>query len=262
MSPTIEYVLFDLDGGMPARLPSKSNLRPGLLIDTEAIYTTVTNTILAPYGKEMTWDIKAGCMGKPGHDSAVYLLSCFPDIPLTAADFLAQCATLQEALWRTTKLLPGAARLLAHLAAHGVPLALATSSRRRHFELKTAHLADAFAAFAGRVVCSDDARYAMRGKPAPDIFLAAAREVLGRDVGAAEGEATPAQCGERAKGLVFEDALFGVQAGKRAGMSVVWIPDDKLLDVEYSGVEKADQTLKSLEEFVPEEWGLPPYAAA
>jgi pseudouridine-5'-monophosphatase len=43
--------------------------------------------------------------------------------------------------------------------------------------------------------------------------------------------------------------------------SVVWVvPDSKLLDVEYSGEEKADQILKSLEEFVPEQWGLPAYA--
>jgi len=38
---------------------------------------------------------------------------------------------------------------------------------------------------------------------------------------------------------------------------VVWIPDANLLDVEISGSEKADQTLKSVEDFVPEQWGLP-----
>ena len=41
--------------------------------------------------------------------------------------------------------------------------------------------------------------------------------------------------------------------------SVVWVPDANLLDVEYSGEEKADQTLGSIVDFVPEEWGLPPY---
>ena len=40
---------------------------------------------------------------------------------------------------------------------------------------------------------------------------------------------------------------------------VVWVPDKKLLDVEYSEKEKPDQTLASLEEFIPEEWSLPPY---
>jgi pseudouridine-5'-monophosphatase len=32
-----------------------------------------------------------------------------------------------------------------------------------------------------------------------------------------------------------------------------------LLGVEYAGIERADQTLKSIEDFFPEEWGLPPY---
>lgn len=56
----------------------------GLLIDSERIYSIVTSTsfgflliiradmyerlsideILSKYGKEMTWDVKAGCMGK------------------------------------------------------------------------------------------------------------------------------------------------------------------------------------------------------
>ena len=39
----------------------------------------------------------------------------------------------------------------------------------------------------------------------------------------------------------------------------MWVPDQNLLDVGYSGEERADQTLKSLEDFVPEQWGLPPY---
>jgi pseudouridine-5'-monophosphatase len=59
----------------------------------------------------------------------------------------------------------------------------------------------------------------MRGKPAPDIFLIAAKALLDRDVGEPEAEVLDAHTEERAKGLVFEDALPGLQAGKRAGMS-------------------------------------------
>ncbi|KAJ6594484.1 HAD-like domain-containing protein [Mycena capillaripes] len=248
MPHTVEYVLFDMDG---------------LLIDSEAIYTKVTNTILAPYGKEMTWDIKVGCMGKQEHEAAVHLLSFFPDISLTIPEYLAQRNALQDELWRTVPLLPGARKLILHLKAHNIPIAVATSSRRRNFELKTGHLGQVFDCFEGKVVCGDDKQFNMRSKPEPDIFLAAAREILGRDVGpadAAVANLASSQLAERGKGLVFEDALFGVQAGKRAGMHVVWVPDVNLLDVEYSGEEKADQILKSLEEFVPEQWGLPPYA--
>ncbi|KZP19813.1 hypothetical protein FIBSPDRAFT_1045244 [Athelia psychrophila] len=45
----IEYVIFDMDG---------------LMIDSEKVYTEVTNNILGKYGKEMTWEMKAGCMGR------------------------------------------------------------------------------------------------------------------------------------------------------------------------------------------------------
>ena len=67
-------------------------------------------------------------------------------------------------------------------------------------------------------MCGDDG-IAGRGKPFPDVYLAAARE-LGRDVGPNdEGDVIgEAEREERARGLVFEDAIPGVQAGKRAGM--------------------------------------------
>ncbi|KAJ7665722.1 HAD-like domain-containing protein [Mycena rosella] len=249
MPPTatnVEYVLFDMDG---------------LLLDSEAIYTKVTDTILADYGKTMSWDIKAGCMGKPEQDAAAHLLSFFPDISLTAPDYLKRRNALQDELWPTVPLLPGVRKLVLHLKAHNVPMAVATSSRRRNFELKTGHHGEIFGCFEGKIVCGDDTQWNMRGKPEPDIFLVAAREILGRDVGAADAtDVTADQLAERRKGLVFEDALPGMQAGKRAEMSVVWVPDAQLLNVEYSGEEKADQILKSLEDFVPEQWGLPPYA--
>jgi len=167
--------------------------------------------------------------------------------------------------WPTVPLLPGIEKFVLHLKKHDIPIAIATGSRRKNYELKTNHLSQVFGCFDGKVVCADDPREGIRPKPNPDVFLVAAKEMLGRDVGPAkeemeEGvELTVAQKKERSRGLVLEDALLGMQAGKRAGMTVVWVPDPNLLDVEYSGIEQADQTLKSIEEFVPEEWGLPPY---
>lgn len=85
--------------------------------------------------------------------------------------------------------------------------------------MKTAHLGEVFGCFEGKVVCADDEKYSMKGKPEPDVFLTAAKEVLGRDVGVPGESCTSDQKEERAKGLVFEDAIPGLQAGKRAGMS-------------------------------------------
>ncbi|GLB37410.1 putative haloacid dehalogenase-like hydrolase [Lyophyllum shimeji] len=245
VQPKIEYVLFDMDG---------------LMIDSEKIYTDVTNEILGQYGKKMTWDMKAGLMGKPERQAAEHLLSFFPDIPLTLESYLSQRNTLQDALWPTVPLLPGVRKLVLHLKAHNIPIAVATGSRRRNFELKTGHLGEVFDCFEGKVVCGDDTQFEMNGKPAPDIFLVAAREMLGRDVGYTE-TGSAAQEVERAKGLVFEDGVPGMQAGKRAGMSVIWVPDANLLNVGYTGEEKADRLIKSIEDFIPEEWGLPPYTS-
>ena len=91
--------------------------------------------------------------------------------------------------------------------------------------MKTGHLGHIFDLFEGNVVCGDDdTTGAMRGKPQPDIFLVAASQKLGRDVGPILGvsetiDLSPQQLEERARGLVFEDGLPGMQAGKRAGMN-------------------------------------------
>lgn len=115
-------------------------------------------------------------------------------------------------------LLPGVRKLVLHLKACNIPIAVATGSKRRNFELKTGHLREVFDCFEGNIVCGDDVQYQMRGKPYPDIFLVAAREKLGRAVGTAES-CSFGEGRERARGLVFEDGVPGMQAGKRAGMS-------------------------------------------
>ena len=83
------------------------------------------------------------------------------------------------------------------------PLAVASGGPRnvvRH-SLETSGLAPLFRA----VVTADDV---VHGKPAPDMFLLAAR-LLG---------VAPERC------LVFEDADLGVQGAQAAGMQVVRVP--------------------------------------
>jgi pseudouridine 5'-phosphatase len=156
--------------------------------------------------------------------AAAHLLSFFPDIPLTIDDYITQRNAAQDAHWPRVQLLPGVARLVAHLTAHNVPIAIATGSSRRNFALKTSHLQHVFAHFGSNVICgSDDG--AGRSKPFPDVFLAAARR-LGRAVGSIDEEGDVVgekEREERARGLVFEDAFPGVMGGKRAGMSGAFI---------------------------------------
>lgn len=63
--------------------------------------------------------------------------------------------------------------MLRHLHSKGVPIALATSSSRENYELKTQRHAHVFELFNHIVTGSSDPDV-KRGKPAPDIFLVCA----------------------------------------------------------------------------------------
>ena len=113
-------------------------------------------------------------------------------------------------------------------------MALATSSHKINFKLKTAHLEDElFHLFpAENRVLGDDERIGPgRGKPAPDIWLVALETINGPLRAQGKAEIKPEEC------LVFEDSVPGVESGRRAGMQVVWCPHEGLRR-EYLGREK------------------------
>ncbi|KAL6956417.1 glutathione synthase, partial [Sarracenia purpurea var. burkii] len=122
---------------------------------------------------------------------------------LTAEDFLIEREDMLQSLFPTSELMPGASCLIKHLHTNGIPICVATGSHRRHFELKTQRHRDLFSLM-HHVVLGDDAEV-KRGKPSPDIFLAAAKRFEG-------GPIDPQNI------LVFEDAPAGVCAAKSAGI--------------------------------------------
>eukprot|EP00937_MAST-01D_sp_MAST-1D-sp2_P006514 g6514.t1 len=148
-------VLFDMDG---------------LLLDTERVYTEVTQSIVQRFGKEFTWDLKARMMGRKAAEAAQILVDEL-HIPLTAEAYLQEREEQQDRLFPSCELLPGVERLVRHLKAHKYPIAVATSSHRSAFELKTSRHKELFSLF--DVIVTGDDTELRAGKPAPDIFLLA-----------------------------------------------------------------------------------------
>jgi len=97
--------------------------------------------------------------------------------------------------------MPGAAALVAEVAASGLRYALVTSSQHGFVDAVLARTGLRFPV----LVCGNDVR---RGKPDPEPYLLAARR-LGVD---------PARC------LVLEDSVAGITAAEAAGCFVVAVP--------------------------------------
>lgn len=115
-------------------------------------------------------------------------------------------ADRKEALYReivaasTLEPLPGVRALLEGLREEGIPCAVGSSTHRANIDMAMRMLG--LGEFFQGVVTSEDVT---RGKPAPDVFLKAAATV-----GCAPG-----------RGVVFEDALAGVEAGLAGGFAVI-----------------------------------------
>ena len=219
----IRACLFDMDG---------------LLLDSEDLYTLCTNTLLAEYNRPaLPWSIKAQLQGRPG-PSASKIFHDWAQLPCTPEEYNAKNAALQRKHFPSTQPLPGVADLLSRLGtaqeAGKIDIALATSSHRANFELKTNHLQSLFAPFRpeNRVLGDDPRIPKGRGKPAPDIYLLALETLNARRrLQGEKHDILPQEC------LVFEDSVPGVESGRRAGMQVVWCPHPELLN-EYAGREE------------------------
>ena len=122
-APAVTHVVFDMDG---------------LLLDTESSYSVAQQAILDRWNKKFTWDLKAKMMGKKALEACQL---CIDELGLTgqisAEEFVAEREQRLDKLFAEAALLPGVERLIRHLHHHGVPMAVATSSHRRHFDLKT-----------------------------------------------------------------------------------------------------------------------------
>ncbi len=212
------HVVFDLDG---------------VLLDTERLYTAAAQAVVGRYGKRYGWEEKLELMGRAEFEAARLLVDRL-GLPLTPAEYVAERGAELARLVTASEPVAGAPELVEQLERRGVPRAVATSSSRPWFELKTRH--HAWFRHFPVVVCGDDPEVP-RLKPDPSIFLVAARR-LG---------AMPERC------LVFEDSPAGVRAAVAAGMQVVALLDP---NVPETAVPAADLYVRSFAELALEDLGL------
>jgi HAD superfamily hydrolase (TIGR01509 family) len=212
----------------------------GLLIDTEPVWRTAEQEVFAELGVELTEADLLDTTGVRVDEMAAAFLSHRPASADPAVAFLprrppsadpagpspAQVADRITDLViayvaREGEPMPGVPEAIALFERSGLRLAIASSSPAR--------LIDAVCA---RLKLDIDVRCSAldepRGKPAPDVYLAAARR-LGF---------SPARC------LAVEDSPAGVMAAKAAGLTCLAVPDPLLAgDPRY---RRADLVLPSL----------------
>ncbi|HEX5173791.1 MAG TPA: HAD family phosphatase [Gaiellaceae bacterium] len=210
----IEAVVFDLDG---------------VLLASEEVWDSVRERYVRERGGRYDEQVQRAMMGMSAPEWSRYLheeagVPADPDA--INRDVVER---MLDAYRRDLPLLPGAEEAVRRLAA-AYPLALASSSNREVFET-VLDLAGLGACFRATVSSEEVAR----GKPAPDVYLEAARR-LG---------VAPERC------AAVEDSHSGIRSAESAGMRVVAIPnasyppDDEALAL-------ADVTLESLEQLTPE----------
>jgi pseudouridine-5'-monophosphatase len=211
LSRAPQAVLWDLDG---------------TLLDTEPLYTEATQAVVGRWGKVYDWSLKRRIVGGDSRFGAALVIAEL-GLPLEVDEYLRERDVVLRELFKNAPPSRGAVELVRALHGAGVPLAIATSGVRKLTEEKLARH-DWVACFSA-ILCAEDPGIG-RAKPAPDLFLAAAR-ALG---------VAPERC------LVLEDAPNGVAAARAAGMDVIAIVDPHMRGADYSGALACLDSLEQL----------------
>ena len=194
----------------------------GLLIDTEPVWRSAEKEVFADLGIELTEADLLDSTGVRIDELAAVRLPLDGPGPAEVADRITN--QVVDYVKRAGEPMPGVPEAIALFGRSDLRLAIASSSPERLIDAVCTRL---------RLIDIDVRCSALdeaHGKPAPDVYLAAARR-LGL---------SPARC------LALEDSPSGVVAAKDAGMTCVAVPDPLLTgDPRY---RRADLVLSSLTE--------------
>jgi len=211
----IKAVVFDLDG---------------VLVDTESVWAEVREQLALESGGRWTASSQRDMMGMSSPEWSRYMHDEL-GVPLPPATISKQVVEgLESRLREHVPLLLCARETVAALAASW-PLAIASSANRPVIDLVLE--LTGLDAFFQATISSEEVP---RGKPAPDVYLEAARRL----------RADPTSC------AAIEDSANGLRAAAAAGMRVIAIPNREFPpDPEALGL--ADEVLGSLAELGPDQ---------
>ena len=210
----IEAVAFDLDG---------------VLVDSERVWGQVREQVTNELGGRWHENAQREMMGMSSPEWSGYMHESL-GVPLEPQAISDEVVRRVAAVYRDElPLIDGAREAVERLAARW-PLAVASSANRELIDLVLARsgLVRLFAA----TVSSEEVPH---GKPAPDVYLEAARR-LGAD---------PATC------AAVEDSGNGILAAKAAAMRTIAIPNAEF-PPPPDALARADVVLDSLAELTPE----------
>ena len=209
----VRAVVFDLDG---------------VLVDSEQVWDDARRELVAELGGTWTDDATRAMMGMSSLEWSRYMHDELGVGLEPSAISAAVVQKLEELYRRDLPLLPGAREAVRALAERW-PLGLASSSNREIIDLvlELAGLTDAFAA----TVSSEEVA---RGKPAPDVYLEAARRL-----GVAPGDCA-----------AVEDSTNGLRSAAAAGMTVIAFPNEVFPPAE-DALCLATSVITSLDELRP-----------
>jgi len=167
----------------------------GTLVDSAPVHLAGYNAGLAEYGKVMSWDWYSYRLGIPARDLLLIFAEEF-EVPLN----IERAMTIYATAFHENLSLISEVTLVAELARSycgKLPMAVASNGNTDHViaSLTKADLLPLFDVIVGREAVA-------HGKPAPDLYLEAARRL----------SVAPNLC------VVFEDSLEGMEAARRAGM--------------------------------------------
>ena len=181
-------VIFDLDG---------------TLVDSEPLYLEADQKIFRPLGIIVEAEHKKPYTGLSSHCFLADIKKQY-DLSLSVEELLTRKnAAYMELAQERTHVFPEMRTFVRLLKEHGYPLAVASGSSKEVIDA-VLEAADLLTYFDVTLSSSQ----VKKGKPAPDVFLEAARLL----------NTPPQAC------LVMEDSCYGVEAAKNAHMSCIAIP--------------------------------------